>query len=253
MKIKTLFVLILFSAFLVRCTDGKKEKEAAKIRKILSAIELQSKIIRPLGEISSLLAGKYKVGDSLCKILNYSYYKHLTELKSLTNSAFNSTLIKIDSSEIHYRGISGEGMRRFIETASLKLKIEKNIIASIIFDLIVLRKDQYHQSSIIGYSILLSEKYILSDTLCEIIIKSYLNVPHGVHLNRGVNRGDKSLIVSSQLIRTKSSGILYRGLSEQEMNEFIEESSLKLNIEKRLVSSVLYDFILLYGLNKMEE
>jgi hypothetical protein len=252
MKTKTLFVLILFSAFLVRCTDGKKEKEAAKIRKILSAIELQSKVIRPLGEISSLLAGKYKVGDSLCKILNYSYYKHLTELKSLTNSAFNSTLIKIDSSEIHYRGISGEGMRRFIETASLKLKIEKNIIASIIFDLIVLRKDQYHQSSIIGYSILLSEKYILSDTLCEIIIKSYLIVS-GVHLNRGVNRWDESLIDSSQLIRTKSSGILYRGLSGQEMNEFIEKSSLKLNIEKRLVSSVLYDFILLYGLNKMEE
>jgi hypothetical protein len=92
---------------------------------------------------------------------------------------------------------------------------------------------------------LLSEKYRVSDTICNVLIYSYLKSSH-------LFFSGKKLPYDSILIKLEPTSIL-DGFSSHNMHQLINKLSFQYNVDKSIIAAILYDYLVLEKLDNLED
>jgi len=107
--------------------------------------------------------------------------------------------------------------------------------------------DSYIRSPTQAYAVLLGEKYNVPDSICQIILLSYI----GAMESFIVYHSDK--FDSSLIQREKHSILMEEEFTPKDMRNYINNLHLRFGIDKSTISCILLDFIVLYKLNKIRE
>jgi hypothetical protein len=97
-----------------------------------------------------------------------------------------------------------------------------------------------------AYIITLAEKYQVRDSVCQVLIYSFLK-------SKDIIFASMKLPFDSILIKLDSQPIISSELSTFDIHKLINTVSQNFNVDKKTIASILYDYMIVYRLKCLED